>query len=229
MARRGQQPAAGMAWPGAPALQRGGPMACQRGTLGGSPARQPPASRRGSPAQQPGASRPVCRAWLAQPVQPTWCAAGAARRRGGPTRLASTDSSPTCPRARPVFARRSCAASPLSSSSMPSLSLSTLRNSPWRRPASGARRDQLCVRRGHLGARRGQLCPRRVAGVDHHLCSTVSACAWPACSRLAHDSLVCPLAQPTRSPSPPFARAVSRHEFRRRCAAGFTSLSSPPR
>ena len=57
----------------------------------------------------------------------------------------------------------------------------------------------------------------------------VSACIWPACSRLAHDSLVCPLAQSTRSPSPPFARTASRHEFRRRCTAGFTSLSSPPR
>jgi hypothetical protein len=81
MARRGQQPVAGMAWPGAPALQCGGPMACQRGTLGGSAARQPPASRRGSPAQRPGASRPVCPAWLAQPVRRTWWQSDAARQR----------------------------------------------------------------------------------------------------------------------------------------------------
>jgi hypothetical protein len=97
-----------------------------------------------------------------------------------------------------------------------SSSLSVLRNSSWRGPANGARRGQLCPRRGHLGARhvqlcprRGCVCPRRVADVVCHLCNTVSAFAWPACSRLAHDSL----ARPRRSPRARRHRRLPKQRF----------------
>ena len=107
----------------------------------------------------------------------------------------------------------------------------TMANGP---DSCGARCGQLCPRRGHLGARRGCVCPQRVAGVVRRLCSTVLACAWPACSRLARDSLVRALgAAHTLAVTAICQSSVSPRDsssrYCCRCAAGSTSLSSSPR
>jgi hypothetical protein len=94
-----------------------------------SAAAQWPASAARSVARQRASPRPAGVTRLrSDPVRPARCAlrgspSQCGERGGSPTRLASANSSPTCPRARPVFAQRCCAASPSSSSSTPSLRL----------------------------------------------------------------------------------------------------------